>query len=54
MAFGSMGRSVNQVPMAEINVVPLVDVMLVLFGNFHYYYTVAYTFSQGRLTKSIK
>ncbi|TXI17884.1 MAG: biopolymer transporter ExbD [Nitrosomonas sp.] len=30
MAFGSMHDSGRQVPMAEINVVPLVDVMLVL------------------------
>lgn len=34
MAFGSMDRSGNQVPMAEINVVPLVDVMLVLLVIF--------------------
>jgi len=30
MAFGSMNSSGQQAPMAEINVVPLVDVMLVL------------------------
>lgn len=30
MAFGSMQNSGRQAPMAEINVVPLVDVMLVL------------------------
>lgn len=30
MAFGSMNDSGRQTPMAEINVVPLVDVMLVL------------------------
>ena len=30
MAFGSMDRNGSQAPMAEINVVPLVDVMLVL------------------------
>ena len=30
MAFGSMQGSGRQAPMAEINVVPLVDVMLVL------------------------
>ncbi|MDH5480163.1 MAG: biopolymer transporter ExbD [Nitrosomonas sp.] len=30
MAFGSMHRSGSQAPMSEINVVPLVDVMLVL------------------------
>jgi biopolymer transport protein ExbD len=30
MAFGSMNNSGRQSPMAEINVVPLVDVMLVL------------------------
>ena len=30
MAFGSMQDSGRQAPMAEINVVPLVDVMLVL------------------------
>ena len=30
MAFGSMNSSQRQTPMAEINVVPLVDVMLVL------------------------
>ena len=34
MAFGSMDRSGIQVPMAEINVVPLVDVMLVLLVIF--------------------
>ena len=30
MAFGSMQDSGRQAPMSEINVVPLVDVMLVL------------------------
>ena len=34
MAFGSMDPSGRQVPMAEINVVPLVDVMLVLLVIF--------------------
>ena len=34
MAFGSMGGGNRQVPMAEINVVPLVDVMLVLLVIF--------------------
>ncbi len=34
MAFGSMDASGRQVPMAEINVVPLVDVMLVLLVIF--------------------
>ncbi|HVW63561.1 MAG TPA: biopolymer transporter ExbD [Nitrosospira sp.] len=34
MAFGSMEGGSRQVPMAEINVVPLVDVMLVLLVIF--------------------
>lgn len=34
MAFGSMDASGRQVPMSEINVVPLVDVMLVLLVIF--------------------
>lgn len=34
MAFGSMDNSNRQIPMAEINVVPLVDVMLVLLVIF--------------------
>ena len=34
MAFGSMSGSGRQSPMAEINVVPLVDVMLVLLVIF--------------------
>ncbi|HKX52415.1 MAG TPA: biopolymer transporter ExbD [Nitrosospira sp.] len=34
MAFGSMNSSNRQIPMAEINVVPLVDVMLVLLVIF--------------------
>ena len=34
MAFGSMNSSNRQLPMAEINVVPLVDVMLVLLVIF--------------------
>ena len=34
MAFGSMSGSSRQTPMAEINVVPLVDVMLVLLVIF--------------------
>ena len=34
MAFGSMNGSSRQTPMAEINVVPLVDVMLVLLVIF--------------------
>lgn len=34
MAFGSMNGSSRQAPMAEINVVPLVDVMLVLLVIF--------------------
>ena len=34
MAFGSMDRNGSQAPMAEINVVPLVDVMLVLLVIF--------------------
>ncbi|MGI9227264.1 MAG: ExbD/TolR family protein [Gammaproteobacteria bacterium] len=34
MAFGSMDASGRQIPMAEINVVPLVDVMLVLLVIF--------------------
>lgn len=34
MAFGSIDASGRQVPMAEINVVPLVDVMLVLLVIF--------------------
>ncbi|TFH12661.1 MAG: biopolymer transporter ExbD [Nitrosomonadales bacterium] len=34
MAFGSMDSSGSQAPMAEINVVPLVDVMLVLLVIF--------------------
>ena len=50
MAFGSMDSSGSQAPMSEINVVPLVDVMLVLIGNFHYYCAITYTFCQGRPT----
>ena len=34
MAFGSMNASSRQAPLAEINVVPLVDVMLVLLVIF--------------------
>jgi biopolymer transport protein ExbD len=34
MAFGSMDRGNRQLPMTEINVVPLVDVMLVLLVIF--------------------
>ncbi|WP_025040592.1 ExbD/TolR family protein [Nitrosospira briensis] len=34
MAFGSMGGGNRQIPMSEINVVPLVDVMLVLLVIF--------------------
>ncbi len=34
MSFGSMDRNGSQAPMAEINVVPLVDVMLVLLVIF--------------------
>lgn len=34
MAFGSMGGGNRQMPMSEINVVPLVDVMLVLLVIF--------------------
>ena len=34
MAFGSFGASRNNAPMAEINVVPMVDIMLVLLVIF--------------------
>ena len=34
MAFGSFNSSPNQAPMAEINVIPLVDIMLVLLVIF--------------------
>lgn len=34
MAFGSFGRERNSAPMAEINVIPLVDIMLVLLVIF--------------------
>jgi biopolymer transport protein ExbD len=34
MAFGSFGRGSGQAPMAEINMIPLIDVMLVLLVIF--------------------
>jgi biopolymer transport protein ExbD len=34
MAFGSFSQSANQAPMAEINMIPLIDVMLVLLVIF--------------------
>ena len=34
MAFGSFGHTPNKTPMAEINMVPLIDVMLVLLVIF--------------------
>lgn len=46
MAFGSFGASRNNAPMAEINVVPMVDIMLVLL--------VIFIITAPLLTNSVK